>query len=234
MRLVVVAGLLAAVVAAGPAAAASFDCRKAATPAEKIVCGDLLLSELDGRLGKAYAAVTKAGDFADEAKGTARNFQAVRAKCGSDKGCILAAYVGVLQSLQNLGAPNAAPGSVSAQTIAAGDAPRSGKLPQSIGACVTTTIAGIHPRLGDGSPPKDADYDFGTGVEYDNGGYGVSYEREAALLRSKPGDTVVMCLVSIPHDCPPGDERGRFYLATNQRTGESWTLPDSQHMCGGA
>ena len=81
---------------------------------------------------------------------------------------------------------------------------------------------------------SDSDYDFGTGVDFENGGYQVSYEREEALLRSKPGDPVVMCLVSIPHGCPPGDERGREFAVTNERTGETWTLPDSQHSCGGA
>jgi hypothetical protein len=51
---------------------------------------------------------------------------------------------------------------------------------------------------------------------------------------SRPGDRVSMCLVSIPKDCPPGDDRGRTYKATNKRTGHTWTLPDSEHMCGGA
>jgi hypothetical protein len=48
------------------------------------------------------------------------------------------------------------------------------------------------------------------------------------------GDSVKLCLIFIPEDCPPGDDRGRFYRATNLRNGESWELPDSQHMCGGA
>ena len=31
-----------------------------------------------------------------------------------------------------------------------------------------------------------------------------------------------------------GDQRGRIYQARNLRTGGTWTLPDSQHSCGGA
>ncbi|MCE7028245.1 lysozyme inhibitor LprI family protein [Jiella avicenniae] len=234
MRLVLLAGLvIGSALAAAPAAAASFDCIKASSPDEKAVCADPLLSELDGRLGRAYR-VARAGSFADEAKTASRNFLTDRAGCNTDRACLVASYVGLLQFFQNIGAKAAASEEVTAETIAKGNAPRSKELPKTIGACVTTAIASVHPRLGDGGPPKDSDYDFGTGVEYDNGGRGVSYEREAALLRSRPGDPVVMCLVSIPHGCPPGDDRGRFYLVTNQRTGESWTLPDSQHMCGGA
>ena len=31
-----------------------------------------------------------------------------------------------------------------------------------------------------------------------------------------------------------GDARGRIYTTTNLRTLESWTMPDSEHQCGGA
>jgi hypothetical protein len=45
---------------------------------------------------------------------------------------------------------------------------------------------------------------------------------------------VRICLVSLPQNCPPGDTRGRIYKTTNLRTRQSWTLPDSEHSCGGA
>ena len=48
------------------------------------------------------------------------------------------------------------------------------------------------------------------------------------------GDPVTLCLVSIPRNCPPGDDRGKVYSAANWRTQERWSLPDSQHSCGGA
>ena len=51
---------------------------------------------------------------------------------------------------------------------------------------------------------------------------------------SRPGDVVRVCLVSIPRPCPPGDKRGRVYKTTNLRTHGEWTLPDSEHSCGGA
>jgi hypothetical protein len=42
------------------------------------------------------------------------------------------------------------------------------------------------------------------------------------------------CLTKLPTHCPPGDQRGKWYTTTNLRTDESWTLPDAEHMCGGA
>jgi hypothetical protein len=45
---------------------------------------------------------------------------------------------------------------------------------------------------------------------------------------------VLLCLVSIPKNCPAGDERGKIYSATNLNTTAYWLLPDAQHGCGGA
>lgn len=98
-----------------------------------------------------------------------------------------------------------------------------------VGQCVNTRITAIHARL-----EGDPDFQSGVGVELANGIYGVSYESVRAVRRSRVGDRVRTCLVSIPRGCPPGDDRGREYRTTNLRTRQSWTLPDSQHMCGGA
>jgi len=38
----------------------------------------------------------------------------------------------------------------------------------------------------------------------------------------------------VPSDCPKGDDRGKVYSAVNKRTGQGWSLPDAEHMCGGA
>jgi hypothetical protein len=58
--------------------------------------------------------------------------------------------------------------------------------------------------------------------------------RLPAIEQSKAGDAARMCLVSTPRNCPKGGQRGRVYRTTNLRTRQSWQLPDSQHMCGGA
>ena len=98
-----------------------------------------------------------------------------------------------------------------------------------VGQCVNTRIVAIHARL-----EGDPNFESGIGVELANGIYGVSYESVRAVRRSRVGDRVRSCLVSIPHGCPPGDDRGREYRTLNLRTRQSWTLPDSQHSCGGA
>ena len=90
-----------------------------------------------------------------------------------------------------------------------------------------TEISELGSRL-EGAP------DSGSAVAYANGVTGVSYDVVTALRRSRVGDPVTLCLVSVPRNCPPGDDRGKVYSAANWRTKERWSLPDSQHSCGGA
>ena len=101
-----------------------------------------------------------------------------------------------------------------------------------VGQCVMTRVTSVHQRLGDehgNSAPGS-----GSAIELANGVYGVSYDQVRAVNRSRVGDRVRTCLISIPRHCPRGDDRGREYRTTNLRTHQSWTLPDSQHSCGGA
>jgi hypothetical protein len=113
---------------------------------------------------------------------------------------------------------------------------------ENIGDCVRTKIASIGPRL-EGSTIDDS----GVAITYVNGAYGVAYqggdqepwrslakEVQDAVLASRIGDTVKLCLESIPENCPKGDDRGREYAAYNFRTHRAWKLPDAEHMCGGA
>jgi hypothetical protein len=106
-------------------------------------------------------------------------------------------------------------------------------LPAHIGQCVTTEVKKVETRLMDGGTGQPV-AGSGSAIEFANGGYQVSYDQVPAVDQSRPGDPVKLCLVSTPRHCPPGDNRGRTYRATNLRTGGSWTLPDSEHMCGGA
>ena len=102
-----------------------------------------------------------------------------------------------------------------------------GPLPVKIGQCTTTAISTIGTRL-EGAPGS------GDEVEYDNGGRQVSYATIRGLKGSQAGDPVRLCLTALPQDCPPGDDRGKTYRATNLRTHKSWEESDSEHMCGGA
>ena len=99
--------------------------------------------------------------------------------------------------------------------------------PANVGDCVQALVVSVGPRL-EGVP------DSGSAISYDNQLSQVSYDAIPGIDHSQAGDQVRLCLVSIPENCPPGDDRGRVYTATNGRTGETWTAPDSQHMCGGA
>jgi len=106
-------------------------------------------------------------------------------------------------------------------------------LPAQLGQCSSTTIKDVTTRLRDGVT-KEPMPDSGSAIDFTNGGYQVSYDTIAAVTQSRAGDPVTMCLISIPRNCPAGDERGRTYKTTNLRTHGVWTLPDAEHRCGGA
>jgi uncharacterized protein len=217
----------------GAARAASFDCAQAATVDERTVCSNPQLSQLDTVAGAAFNAAKQVTGAADTVPVT-RDFLMDRRACGTSVACIMGSYVAVIGVYRDLGSKIAMPDWADAAAIAAGSAPRSGVLPKLVGQCVTTSVAQVTPRLDPGHRPTSSDFGSGTAIVLVNGGYQVSYEREEALLRSQPGDTVLMCLTSIPHRCPVGDVRGRTYAATNLRTRTSWWLPDAEHSCGGA
>lgn len=117
-----------------------------------------------------------------------------------------------------------------AQSSSAGQSSRAGEnasLPITVGECSITSVARIGSRL-DGMPNS------GSAIKYANGGYQVSYDTVASVQDWRVGDQVKLCLVSIPTNCPPGDNRGKVYNATNLRTNETWEASDSEHSCGGA
>jgi hypothetical protein len=116
--------------------------------------------------------------------------------------------------------------SSAAAVLAAG---KNEPLPTEVGACAESTITEIGGRL-----EGDMTFETGTFVGFANEGQQVGYDRVEAVVKSRIGDPVRICLTDIPQDCPPGDDRGRGYRTTNLRTGESWEMGDSQHMCGGA
>jgi len=204
----------------------SFDCDKAEAPDEIAICDSKLLSELDSLLNFAYEDAT-AESGKTKARAAAREGMAARSECGSDETCIMAAQVNLLTRFQELGADVEIPD----WATTSGPVYPPDPLPTEVGQCMETVIASITSRF---QADINADANDGSAISYDNGGYQVSYEKEQAIINSQIGDPVMMCLVSIPQDCPPGDERGRIYTTTNMRTQESWTLPDSQHSCGGA
>lgn len=100
-------------------------------------------------------------------------------------------------------------------------------LPDQVGHCASTTVASVETRLKD-TPGS------GSAVNFANGGFQVSYDQVPQIEASRTGDRAVMCLVKLPENCPPGDNRGKIYATVNLRTLELWVEPDSSHECGGA
>ena len=96
-----------------------------------------------------------------------------------------------------------------------------GNLPTVVGQCDLTTVSQIGTRLTDGTTGQDI-AGSGSAITYADGGYQVSYDTETSVQDWSVGDQVNLCLVSIPTDCPVGDNRGWVYQATNLRTGETW------------
>jgi hypothetical protein len=100
-------------------------------------------------------------------------------------------------------------------------------VPANVGDCVQTTVQQVGTRL-EGTPGS------GSAISYANGASQVSYDQVPGIDSSQAGDAVKLCLVSLPQNCPPGDDRGKIYSGTNLRTGQTWSEPDSEHSCGGA
>ena len=154
---------------------------------------------------------------------------------GRTKLCILDQQVKAIGGFVDLGAIVQVPDWVGAYRLVLfqGHQPTQG-LPARVGQCSYAEISSISDRFGEALKPPANDVDSGTAISFTNGGGQVSYDYVPAIARSKVGDQLLLCLVSIPQNCPPGDNRGKFYSGTNLRTKDSWILPDSQHMCGGA
>jgi uncharacterized protein len=208
----------------------SFDCDKAQTQDEHAICSDNRLAELDQAVSIAYSQAEV--KFKDEARAAARDALAARNSCGGDRMCILDQQVNAITILfSNLGAQVPVPPWVGAYRIdlfKGRSEPPAKALPDRIAQCTITKIASISGRL---APNPGTD---GTQVSFANGGLLVSYAYEPDIANSHIGDEVLLCLVSTPKNCPPGDDRGKFYSGTNLRTTGSWLLPDAEHMCGGA
>jgi hypothetical protein len=105
-------------------------------------------------------------------------------------------------------------------------------LPAAIGRCAETIVTKVVRRPYENGGPATAN--FGSAIQYKNGGGQISSEQNAGIDASMPGDRVQICLVALPHNCPRGDNQGAVYHALNMRTGQDWDAPNSERACGGA
>ena len=124
--------------------------------------------------------------------------------------------------------------SVTVNEPAAAAGPAADVLPTKVGECTETTITALSDYWGKKLSARKQEFDQGVAIGFSNKGGQYSHESYPAVVQSKVGDKVKMCLISIPSKCPPGDNRGRVYKTTNLRTNQSWSLPDDIHSCGGA
>lgn len=211
----------------------SFDCTRASSDDERAICGNEKLSAIDVLVADAYRSYQ--AEFQPK-KSVARHLLADRRACGDDTVCIAAAQ---LSALSTYGAiepwvQNYVVSEISARAshLAHQAGADAGHVPQQVGDCVQTRISNVTTRFGE--PVTYSNIDAGTSVEYANGGRVVSYGRDQGLFDAKAGQRVVMCLLTIPYDCPEGDDRGRLYYTFDADTKGEWILTDTQHMCGGA
>ncbi|HXQ17614.1 MAG TPA: hypothetical protein VN814_23605 [Caulobacteraceae bacterium] len=203
------AGALISVASSTPhsaARAASFNCNQAAAPSEFAICGDPQLSSLDSAIGVAYAQrLAQEPSIRQIQRGW---LKARNVGCGKDRTCLrllMTDELGWLRSGLRL----------------------SPALPSRVGACSVSTVTQVATRL-DGTPGSGSD------LREANGAAQVSYDQIPAADASRLGDPALVCLVALPSDCPPGDDRGKTYAVANLRTLGAWSAPDSEHMCGGA
>ena len=210
----------------------SFDCSNASAPDEYAICRNAELSKLDWLMNSGYRFLLQR-----LGKKTANKihlpFFRARQECGSDESCIRDVQLSEIPSFTALGFKLDPP--------LRDNASRSPSYEQlkrmiRVGECTSSVIRETSYRLC--SPDENGvcipEADSGSSVELENGIYGVSYESVDAINHSQSGDPVVACLIEVPQDCPPGDDRGYVWGVDNLRTHEHWDLPDSQHGCGGA
>jgi len=219
-----------AVLSSTPAAAASFDCTKAQSKDEIAICKNAYLGEMDSLVSAAYA--TYEAEF--QKKGAvAKAFLADRRACAGDEACIATVQSRMLETY------GSAPPWVYdfAKALMARKAwilSRKGSeanhAPQ-IGECVVTRISSFTTRFGE--PVTDDNADAGASIGFAAGVGQVSYDRDG-LYGVKNGDRSVVCLMSRPHDCPDGDDRGIYYFTYDIDANAQWDMADAQHMCGGA
>ena len=216
----------------------SFDCNRARYQDEITICNNQKLSELDQIASFGYSQIK--GESRSIAQDFLLNFLNVRHSCGSNKLCILDTQARVIDGLSEFGAHVSNPlwiGAYRLSLIENGKTLMVSGVPQRVGTCSQTKIKDIGTRFHDRQmivPPKNYTENEGTTIQYDNGGFQVSYEFNPDVAASRIGDQVIFCLVSIPNNCPPGDDRGKIYSATNLRNLRSWIMPATQHSCGGA
>jgi uncharacterized protein len=210
-----------------PVSAASFDCGKASTTVEKLICGNAKLSSLDSTMASTYKNLINHSGKADEIKAEQRQWLTERNAC-TDNACLQTKYEQRLIQLAEI------PVEQSAKT------PKN--FPKKVGECVDSLIEDKTTRF-EGAIAGEAGGE--VSISFQNGI--ILYITKVDALPSEnadkymystkdfaKGDRVKLCLTELPKDCPPGDDRGKIYSVQNYKNKKTFSGVDAWHMCGGA
>jgi len=112
--------LAGSILAPAPRArAASFDCAKAATPTEKLICGDPQLSQLDGQTAQAYQRALERALDPDKLRAEERAWLRTERKACGDDACLKKVYAQRLAALAATPGPENALGQVPVESVPA-------------------------------------------------------------------------------------------------------------------
>lgn len=207
--------------------AASFDCARASTLVESAICHDPELSSLDDSMAARYSEALRQSASPVQLKEGQHAWLKKRNLCKT-AGCLKSAYQTRLEDLR---------------TTPASRSTTSAALLVRPGDCVDTKIVGKHTRFEGAVPGKNGGEVFVALANQVNlyltaiPQLSPDSNPDAYMARTKDfaiGDRVRLCLVSLPEDCPPGDDRGKIYSVTNSKNQLSFTGVDAWHRCGGA
>lgn len=199
--------------------AAGFDCAKAATLVENVICSDNNISTLDETLSSSYRNALADANNAKNIKLDQRNWLKKRNSC-KDKVCLQRMYE---QRINDLASVNS--------------------LPKKVGDCVDSSIAEKVTRF-EGAIAGEAGGE--VAVQLKNGvslyiqsiaNFPSSENADKYMFSTNDflnGDKVKLCLLELPTDCPKGDDRGKVYSVTNYKNNMSFVGVDAWHLCGGA
>ena len=211
-----------------PASAASFDCGKASTTVEKLICGNAKLSSLDSTMASTYKNLITHSGKADQIKAEQRQWLTERNACADDA-CLQAKYEQRLIQLAEI--PAEQPSKIAKN------------FPKKVGECVDSVIDDKTTRF-EGAVPGDTGGE--VSISFQNGiilyitkvdALSSSENADKYMYSTKDfakGDRVKLCLTELPKDCPPGDDRGKIYLVQNYKNKKKFSGVDAWHMCGGA
>ncbi len=211
---------------------ASFDCEKASTLIENAICSDNELSTLDDSLLFSYKqALAKAGNSENIKEDQKNWLKNTRNKC-KNVDCLKKVYqerIELLNDVSNFSS------NISQQSV--------DELPKKVGKCVDSFVDEKTTRFEDAVPGEaggevNISFANGLGVYITDVPYlSPNDNPDKHLYHSQDfikGDKVKICLIAVPVECPPGDDRGKVYSVTNYKNKKSFKGIDSWHSCGGA